>query len=116
MVYAGEAVDGECRRLLEYRPGERGPRVAQEFPKHAVSIALLPTEYPEWIAYILDDTWYISNWDGSETYPLKYSRTGSVQGWLTIPMPKTDKRPSAVMGLALIALATLSTRYKIVRR
>jgi hypothetical protein len=116
LVYAGEAVDGECRRLLEYRPGDSEPRVAQEFPKHAVSVTLLPTEYPEWIGYILDDTWYISNWDGSETYPLKYSGEGSVQGWLTIPMPETDKRRGVVMGLGLIVFAVLTAHFKIVRR
>lgn len=115
-AYVGESLNDEKCRLLQYRPGDETPTIAQEFPTGSEDFRVVSTNNGTWISYSLNGTGYITTLDGRETTEIKLNENAGIQGWVTISAPEADKHPAILIGIGLIALAGLSARYKIVRR
>lgn len=97
--------------LLAYKEGDRDYTVLRDFPENAYNVVSLNTYQHHWFWYRLRDTPYVTNLDGTATYPMSPNINNYASyGWVEVPFQQRNHQWLIVLGIACFGVTLIATR------
>lgn len=107
-IFIDEVDETHCR-LMRYRIGDDEPRVVQDFPEGAGGIEFLDTQSRQWLRYLLDETVYITNFEGTVVFPTARAVRFDYTDFVELPLEAVDSRRMIVVGIGCIGVMVIGS-------
>ena len=98
--------DDRCQ-LMQYQVGDAVPTIAQILPDGALDVRFLDTPSAQWLQYSIDGRRFITNIDGSVTFPIHEDFAYGAIAWTELPLKTANTTLLKIFGALLISGAMM---------